>query len=215
MVALQNLEITYHNKIIVAVEHTIFSKGHVNLLVGTSGSGKTSLLQCMVGLQTSYQGAILINNQDITTINRHDYNKMIGFVCQKSVLFNHLTLVENCLQPLLLTRACSTAQALSIVEPLFAYFGLHEQRNQYPKTLSGGQRQRAALARALALEPSVVCLDEPSSALDEVNSRLVADKLKQYAKDNKTVIVSSQDSFLISLLSDTTYRIENTNLTQD
>jgi sulfate transport system ATP-binding protein len=141
--------------------------GELVALLGPSGSGKTSLLRIIAGLETADNGRILFNGEDTT--KSHVRERKVGFVFQHYALFKHMTVFDNVAFGLnvrpKLTRP-SKAEIKDKVNELLRLVQLEAMGNRYPAQLSGGQRQRIALARALAVEPQVLLLDEPFGALD-------------------------------------------------
>ena len=141
--------------------------GELVALLGPSGSGKTTLLRIIAGLETADAGRILFNGQDST--DSHVRERQVGFVFQHYALFRHLTVFENIAFGLRVrpraTRP-SNSEISDKVMKLLQLVQLEGMAKRYPAQLSGGQRQRIALARALAVEPQVLLLDEPFGALD-------------------------------------------------
>ncbi len=141
--------------------------GELVALLGPSGSGKTSLLRIIAGLETPDSGSVLFNGEDATHVAVRE--RQVGFVFQHYALFGHMTIFENVAFGLRVrpkdTRP-SEAQIKAMVTELLKLVQLDWIADRYPHQLSGGQRQRIALARALAVEPKVLLLDEPFGALD-------------------------------------------------
>lgn len=141
--------------------------GELTALLGPSGSGKTTLLRIIAGLEQADSGLVKFNGEDITS--RHVSERGVGFVFQHYALFKHMTVFENVAYGLTVrprkTRP-SKADITDKVHSLLKLVQLDWTANRYPSQLSGGQRQRIALARALAVEPKVLLLDEPFGALD-------------------------------------------------
>jgi sulfate/thiosulfate transport system ATP-binding protein len=138
-------------------------EGALTALLGPSGSGKSTLLRIIAGLETPDQGAVRIAGQDVTSARPQD--RGIGFVFQHYAAFAHMTVWGNVAFGLKI-RKRKPAEVRARVEELLALVGLTQWAGQRPHQLSGGQRQRMALARALAVEPQVLLLDEPFGALD-------------------------------------------------
>ena len=138
-------------------------EGALTALLGPSGSGKSTLLRIIAGLETPDQGAVRIANRDVTRARPQD--RGIGFVFQHYAAFAHMTVFNNVAFGLKI-RKRKPAEVRARVEELLALVGLTQWAEQRPHQLSGGQRQRMALARALAVEPQVLLLDEPFGALD-------------------------------------------------
>ncbi|MCZ8253915.1 MAG: sulfate ABC transporter ATP-binding protein [Hylemonella sp.] len=141
--------------------------GELVALLGPSGCGKTTLLRIIAGLETPDQGAILFSGEDTTEVHVRERN--VGFVFQHYALFRHMTVFDNVAFGLRMkprAQRPSEAQIKAKVHELLNLVQLDWLADRYPSQLSGGQRQRIALARALAVEPKVLLLDEPFGALD-------------------------------------------------
>ena len=141
--------------------------GELVALLGPSGCGKTTLLRIIAGLETPDQGSILFNGADTTDV--HVRERGVGFVFQHYALFRHMTVFENVAFGLRVkprSQRPSEAQIREKVHSLLSLVQLDWLADRFPSQLSGGQRQRIALARALAVEPKVLLLDEPFGALD-------------------------------------------------
>ena len=137
--------------------------GSLTALLGPSGSGKSTLLRVIAGLERPDQGMVLLDGQDVT--GRRPQQRGVGFVFQHYAAFKHMTVYENVAFGLRVQRR-PRAEVREKVSELLALVGLDGLAGRYPAQLSGGQRQRMALARALAVEPRVLLLDEPFGALD-------------------------------------------------
>ncbi len=166
-VEIKNIKKTFGN--FIALHNVSFQAptGELVALLGPSGSGKTTLLRIIAGLETADRGAIFFNGEDATTRSVGDRN--VGFVFQHYALFRHMTVFENVafglrVRPKALRPAESVIREQ--VHKLLNLVQLDWLADRYPAQLSGGQRQRIALARALAVEPQVLLLDEPFGALD-------------------------------------------------
>jgi len=143
------------------------SSGELVALLGPSGCGKTTLLRIIAGLETADQGSILFSGEDTTDV--HVRERQVGFVFQHYALFRHMTVFENVAFGLRVkSRGLrpSDAEIKRKVHELLGLVQLDWLADRFPSQLSGGQRQRIALARALAVEPKVLLLDEPFGALD-------------------------------------------------
>ncbi|MHB8692315.1 MAG: sulfate/molybdate ABC transporter ATP-binding protein [Solirubrobacteraceae bacterium] len=138
-------------------------EGSLTALLGPSGSGKSTLLRIIAGLETADQGAVLLDGRDVTSARPQD--RGIGFVFQHYAAFQHMSVFENVAFGLRI-RKRPREEITARVEELLALVGLTQWSRQRPHQLSGGQRQRMALARALAVQPQVLLLDEPFGALD-------------------------------------------------
>ena len=149
----------------VALDHVDFvvPNGSLTALLGPSGSGKSTLLRTIAGLDQPDSGTVIINGKDVTRVSPQ--RRGIGFVFQHYAAFKHLTVRNNVAYGLKI-RKRPKAEITEKVDHLLEVVGLSGFQNRYPNQLSGGQRQRMALARALAVDPEVLLLDEPFGALD-------------------------------------------------
>ena len=170
-------------------------QGQVLAIIGSSGSGKTTLLRCLNFLETPDEGEIFVEGRCLTGAhltqeqirrNRLDF----GLVFQNFNLFPQYTVLENVtLAPKLLGKTGIREKALSLLEQV----GLLQKKDSYPWQLSGGQQQRTAIARALALEPKVLCFDEPTSALDPELTGEVLRVIRGLKEKNTTMIVVTHE----------------------
>jgi sulfate/thiosulfate transport system ATP-binding protein len=149
----------------VALDHVDFAvpAGSLTALLGPSGSGKSTLLRTIAGLDQPDSGHVTINGEDVTRVPPQ--GRGIGFVFQHYAAFKHLTVRDNVAYGLTI-RKRPKAEVKAKVDDLLEVVGLSGFQTRYPNQLSGGQRQRMALARALAVDPQVLLLDEPFGALD-------------------------------------------------
>ena len=156
------------------------NEGDFVSIVGPSGAGKSTLLSIIAGLE-DYKGQIIKN--DIT----------IGYMLQKDYLMPYLTILDNCLLGLKINKKC-TKDNIKRVKDLLIKYGLEDYIYSYPDDLSGGQRQRAALIRTLALNPDILLLDEPFSALDYQTRLNISKDIKNIIKnEKKTLIMVTHD----------------------
>lgn len=158
--------------------------GELLALIGPSGSGKTTLLRAIAGLETVDRGDIYFGAKRINTVPIQERN--IGFVFQNYALFKHMTVFENIAFGLRIKPRHKRLTDMGIrkrVEDLLQNVQLSEFASRYPHQLSGGQKQRVALARALAIEPEILLLDEPFSALDAKVRQALRQQLKDLHKD--------------------------------
>ena len=143
-------------------------RGQIVALIGSSGSGKSTLLRCVNLLEEISDGQIFLNDEDISepTVNQDEVRRQIGLVFQAYNLFAHLSIEENITLALRHVKDLSTADAKAKALALLDRIGLADKADEYPDKLSGGQQQRTAIMRAVALEPTLLLLDEVTSALD-------------------------------------------------
>ncbi len=162
-IILTDLSKRYDDTVIVNNVSLTIHDGELFVLLGSSGSGKSSILRLIAGLTQPDQGRIDLHGRDVTFLSPQDRN--VGFVFQNYAIFSHMTVAENIAFGLRIRQVAAAAQK-NRVEELMTIVGLAGLGERYASQLSGGQQQRVALARALAYKPAVILLDEPFGALD-------------------------------------------------
>ena len=171
------------------------SKGEVVVVIGPSGSGKSSFLRCLNLLEEPSGGEIVFEGISITD-KATDINKLrekMGMVFQQFNLFPNMTVLGNITLSPLKVKKQSKEEAEKIAYSLLKRIGLEDKANAYPAQLSGGQKQRIAIARALAMSPDVMLFDEPTSALDPEMVGEVLDVMKKLASEGMTMIVVTHE----------------------
>jgi ABC-type polar amino acid transport system ATPase subunit len=178
------------NTILLRDVSCTFPPGQVTVLMGVSGSGKTSLLEAMCGEKPLLHGEIFVN-QCLLQPGKPIPN--LALLSQKPCLFPHMTLLQNLvlapIQVKKVPKAIVEAEALKCLKE----FGLADKAHHYPETLSGGEAQRVALARLFLLKPDILLLDEPSTALDKGWVLELTTMLRTLAAQGKTVVLVTHD----------------------
>lgn len=170
-------------------------KGDVMVVIGASGSGKSTFLRCLNLLEEPTGGTITFEGVDITapSVNINKHRQKMGMVFQQFNLFPHKTVLKNMtLGPTKLLKQ-SKKEAEENAMHLLERVGLADKANSYPGQLSGGQKQRVAIVRALAMNPDVMLFDEPTSALDPEMVGEVLEVMKQLAKEGMTMVVVTHE----------------------
>ena len=159
-------------------------------VVGKSGSGKTSLIMLIAGLEKATSGKIIFEDQDISTYSEDELadlrKRKIGIVFQSFYLIPNYTALEN-VSLVLEINKIENAQKKSA--ELLEQFGLKDRLNHFPSQLSGGEQQRVAIARSIILSPKLILADEPSGNLDSENSKLIINLLFKYSKQNNSSLI--------------------------
>ena len=165
-------------------------RGDVVCLIGPSGCGKSTFLRCLNRLETPTSGSIKFEGVEVNETHIDAVRQKMGMVFQHFNLFPHLTVKKNLeLAPSLLKL--KDKEAISArADELLARVGLADKANVYPKSLSGGQQQRLCIARAMAVSPSVLLMDEPASALDPISTAKVEELIHELKKEYTIVIVT-------------------------
>ena len=168
-------------------------KGDILTIKGASGSGKSTLLSLLGTLDKPDSGEIIINNNNLKTINNYDSirNKHIGFVFQFHNLIAELNIIENVTIPTLIAGKNNDTD---YINKLFEYFNLSNRKKSFPLDLSGGEKQRVSVMRAIINKPSIVIADEPTGNLDEKNAMKMIELFKNLNADfNLTFIIATHD----------------------
>ena len=168
-------------------------KGEKIVILGSSGSGKSTALRCVNLLETPTGGQILYNGEDITKQNINKYRKKVGMVFQNFNLFPNMSVLENItLAPKAFEDDTDENIEKKAIE-LLKRVGLEDKKDVYPNSLSGGQKQRVAIARALANSPEVLLFDEPTSALDPEMVKEVLDVIKELSEEGLTMLIVTHE----------------------
>jgi polar amino acid transport system ATP-binding protein len=169
--------------------------GEVVVIMGTSGSGKSTFLRCLNGLEKIDSGDIIIDGIRLDHHKKsiHKVREEIGMVFQQFNLFPHLSVLKNITLAQTVVRRRKIVQAEKIARDLLTKVGLLDKKDAYPAQLSGGQQQRVAIARALAMNPKIMLFDEPTSALDPEMIGEVLEVMKKLAKEGMTMVVVTHE----------------------
>jgi ABC-type polar amino acid transport system ATPase subunit len=171
------------------------SRGEVVVIIGRSGSGKSTILRCINGLEPIQQGRIEVDGDLVEAHSRQvrHIREKVGFVFQSFNLFPYYTALENVSLALRIVKKKPAAEAQKIAEEMLARVGLSDKLEAYPDRLSGGQQQRVAIARALAMSPELMLFDEVTSALDPELVGEVLRVMQDLAEGGMTMIVVTHE----------------------
>ena len=197
MIEIQNISKKFGDKVVIDDISAQFKPGICNLIIGTSGSGKTVLVKCIVDLLKADKGEILFDNKLFSTMDkeeRKDLRQNLGMLFQGNALFDSLTVEDNVKFPLDMFSTLSIAEKKLKVNEILARVQLEGVNGKFPAELSGGMKKRVGLARALVMKPKYLFCDEPNSGLDPQTS-MVIDKLihELTVEFNITTIVVTHD----------------------
>ena len=185
-------------------------------IIGSSGCGKTTLLQILAGLESPTAGKVIFNDINLSANNKTQFTQLrsslFGFVYQFHYLLEDLTLLENCELTFQILKSKDRKANYQSILAIFDELGISHLKNHYPYMLSGGERQRAAIARAVAHKPTFLLMDEPTGNLDNENAEVIQElTIKLSKKLNMGIIVATHDLDYAKQL-DEVYKIENTKL---
>lgn len=195
LIKVDNLCKSFDNVDVLKGINAEIHKGDVIVVIGASGSGKSTFLRCLNRLEEPTGGKIYFEGTDITdpSVNINVHRQKMGMVFQQFNLFPHMTVLKNLtLGPIKLLKK-SKAEAEKRAMELLVRVGLADRATAYPSQLSGGQKQRIAIVRALCMEPDVMLFDEPTSALDPEMVGEVLEVMKQLAKEGMTMVVVTHE----------------------
>lgn len=195
-------------------------KGEIIAFIGPSGTGKSTLLRCLNYLTEPTEGTVSIDNVSITAGTQtpsqiRELRKHSAMVFQNYNLFKNKTAIENIMEALIVVHDMSKKDAAIRAMDLLAKVGMSEQRDYYPSKLSGGQQQRIAIARAVAVNPTILLLDEPTSALDPELVGEVLKVIRQLADDGSTMLLVTHEIAFAAEVSTRVIFIENGKIAAD
>ncbi len=174
-----------------------FEKGKTNLIIGKSGSGKTVLMKCLVGLLDADKGEIDYDGRVFSGMSPRDKKRLrqeMGMLFQGGALFDYMSVEENIMFPLMMFTKFSSGEKLDRVNFCLERVNLKKANKLMPSELSGGMTKRVAIARAISMKPKYLFCDEPNSGLDPQTSGLIDDLIKEITEDLEiTTIVNTHD----------------------
>jgi len=189
----ENLRKSYGRNVVLKDVSLEICEGETKVIIGPSGTGKSTLLSCINRLTEPDSGKIWLENAEITQKNVVSMRQKIGFVFQDFNLFNHLNALDNVRIALLKVQKVPREVATRIALEELDRVGLSDKAELYPSQLSGGQKQRVAIARALAMKPKLMLFDEPTSALDPELIGEVLGVMIDLAKNGMTMLVVTHE----------------------
>ncbi len=197
MIEIKNVKKSFGDRVILDGISAVMATGKCNLIIGTSGSGKTVLTKCIVGLFEPDEGEILYDGANMLPMDNHErkvLRQQIGMLFQGSALFDSMTVEQNVMFPLNMFSALSYSDRKKRVSEVLDRVNLKEAHKKYPAEISGGMKKRVGIARAIVLNPKYLFCDEPNSGLDPQTSLLIDKLIKEITTDyNITTIVVTHD----------------------
>jgi phospholipid/cholesterol/gamma-HCH transport system ATP-binding protein len=209
-IEVSNLSMAYGEFLVQRDVSFAVNKGEVFVIMGGNGCGKTTLMRALIGLQRPAGGTVRYGGEDFWNVAPEDQARLkrrLGIMFQGGALWSSLTLAENVALPLAEYTDYPPARIDEIVSFKLALVGLAGFEEFYPSELSGGMKKRAALARAMALDPDILIIDEPSSGLDPLTARRLDDLILELRESlGTTIIVISHDlASILAIGSDSIY----------
>ncbi len=197
MIELKNVTKSFEDKQVLKGVNCVFENGKCNLIIGRSGSGKTVLMNCIVGLMLPDSGEVLYDGKDFVSMSKNQkiaLRRHMGMLFQGSALFDSMTVLENVMFPLDMFSSDSYKERKRRAQMCLDRVNLSDAADKLPEELSGGMQKRAAIARAISLNPEYLFCDEPNSGLDPKTSLVIDKLIYEITKENNmTTIVNTHD----------------------
>ncbi len=197
MIEVKNLKKSFGGKMVLEDVSAVMETGKTNLIIGTSGSGKTVLMKCMIGLFKPDSGQVLYEGVDLVSMDDKALKELrmqIGMLFQGSALFDSMNVENNVRFPLDMFTKMTLGEKKKRVDEVLARVNLEGVNKKFPSEISGGMKKRVALARAIVLNPKYLFCDEPNSGLDPQTSLVIDKLIKEITVEyNMTTVVNTHD----------------------
>lgn len=200
LLTVENISKSFNKDVIIDDYSVTIGPEEIVMLVGRSGSGKTTFLRMINNLERADRGTIRINGDSlvedgkyVTSDNQRSYQNRIGMVFQKYELFPNLSVLDNLIEAPLAQKIDSKENLRTKATELLESMGIAEKADSMPSKLSGGQSQRVAIARAMMLNPDILCFDEPTSALDATSAEGIGSLIKEIAGRGTGILIVTHD----------------------
>ena len=197
MIEVRNIRKSFGDKTVLVDVSDVMEPGKTNLIIGSSGSGKTVFMKCMVGLLRPDDGQILYEGKNIMVMEAQDLKEIrnqIGMLFQGSALFDSMTVERNIRFPLDMFTKMTKKEKLNRVNEVLSRVNLEGVNKKFPAEISGGMKKRVALARALVLNPRYLFCDEPNSGLDPQTSLVIDKLIKELTQEYQmTTVINTHD----------------------
>jgi phospholipid/cholesterol/gamma-HCH transport system ATP-binding protein len=197
MIEIRNVSKSFNGRMVLDNINMIFKPGACNMVIGTSGSGKSVLMKLMVGLMHPDKGEILFDGKDFTNLDydqKKEIRRQIGMLFQSTALFDSLSVEDNIGFPLRMFSHMTKDEMNDRINFCLKHVNLENQNKKFPSELSGGMKKRVGIARAIALNPQYLFCDEPNSGLDPLTSRVIDTLIRDLTLEfNMTTIINTHD----------------------
>lgn len=197
MIAIDNLKMQFGSEEILKGISTVFEQGKTNLIIGQSGSGKSVMLKCLIGLLKPVAGSISYHNKptnEMNLVQQRILREEIGMLFQGGALFDSMTIEENIMFPLRMFSEQSRPKMTSRVNEVLNRVNLDGVNNKFPGEISGGMQKRVSIARAIVNNPKYLFCDEPNSGLDPKTATVIDNLIQKITHENDiTTIVVTHD----------------------
>ena len=212
MIEVQHLSKQFDGEWVLRELSTTFEAGRTNLIIGRSGSGKTVLMKCLVGLLTADSGRVLYDGRDFFALPKKQLvslRKEMGVLFQGAALFDAMNVLDNVLFPLRMFSPDGEAAQRDRAEECLARVGMADALHKMPAELSGGMQKRVGIARAIALRPRYLFCDEPTSGLDPTTARTIDELIHSITHETSiTTVINTHDMESVRTIGETVLRLE-------
>lgn len=197
MIRVENIYKSFGDHEVLKGISTVFEKGRTNLIIGASGSGKTVLLKCMLGLFKPDSGKIFFEGKELEAMDDEEHRDLredIGMLFQGGALFDSMTIEENVMFPLRMFTKKKKSEMLDRVNEVLARVNLENVNKRFPAEISGGMQKRVSIARAIVNKPNYLFCDEPNSGLDPKTATVIDNLIQEITHEYQiTTVVVSHD----------------------
>ena len=213
MIVVDKICKTFHGVTVLNDVSTQFEKGKTNLIIGQSGSGKTVLLKCILGLYSIDSGQIFFEDRSLQEMNNQERSVLrqeMGMVFQGSALFDSMTVEENIMFPMRMLTQKSPEEMRSRANEVIKRVNLINSNQKLPSEISGGMQKRVAIARAIVVNPKYLFCDEPNSGLDPKTSTLIDNLIQEITKEYEiTTVINTHDMNSVMEIGEKVLFLEN------